>query len=59
MKKNFKLMDLVRRHDAFGKDIKLTHNGEEKFKTTYGGFLTAALYVYLFVLCIERFIKVS
>ena len=44
--------------DMFGTPIRLTHKGEEKFKTVYGAVATVVIAIYLVYYSINEFLPV-
>jgi hypothetical protein len=44
--------------DQFGAPIKLTHKGDETFKTVYGGVSTTLIGIYLMYFSINTFLPV-
>jgi len=40
------LLDIVRNQDAFGQPVPLNYNGEDTYKTVFGGAATVAVIVF-------------
>ena len=38
----------IQRNDLYGKQVKLTYNGEESYNTTFGGILSLSIKLILF-----------
>jgi len=41
------LLNHLKKLDLFGKRVYLTHDGKEKFKTNFGGFMSLAYFITL------------
>ena len=47
LKINHAFFSMLKKLDTFGKPVGLKFNGEETYKTSYGGFITVGFYIWM------------